>query len=312
MVHRTLESIITLAATGCILLGCETSNTSTGLTAEPTIMTANHASPPAPLHTPEPAPKSLQVPGFASFIDDGRLWVFADGSQDMAEFLRSGEPAKSITRIGAGPGGITIRSVDAETIDAYLTSRPGFETIIKDGRLWVFKSSDIENIAEFKRTGEPAKSVTRIGAGPRGMTIRSVDGATIDAYLTSRPGFETFIKDGRLWVFRSLDTENISEFLRTGEPAKSVTRIGAGPNGMTIRSVDGESIDAYLAARPGFETFITDGRLWVFRAWDVENVTEFLRTGEPAKSVTRIGAGPNGMTIRSVDAASLDAYLAMP
>ena len=59
--------------------------------------------------------------GFHSEVDgDGRLWVFRDGAAALDEFKTHGEPAKVVIRPGAGPGGVTIKSVDAETIDAYL------------------------------------------------------------------------------------------------------------------------------------------------------------------------------------------------
>ena len=54
---------------------------------------------------------------------------------------------------------------------------------------------------------------------------------------------------------------------------------------------------AYAAAKPGFYAQEVDGRLWVFRNDDMELLT-FLETGEPAKSVTMIGAGPKGETLR--------------
>jgi len=44
-------------------------------------------------------------------------------------------------------------------------------------------------------------------------------------------------------------SKELEEFKKQGEPAKQVTRIGAGPNGMTIRSSDASVIDAYLAAK---------------------------------------------------------------
>lgn len=183
-------------------------------------------------------------PGFVTWEEDGRLWVFDLTSVEAADFVTSGDLAKSVTRISAGPNGMTVRSSDAETIDAYLTARPGFAAFIVDGRLWVLVPGT-EAHAEFLQSGEPAKSVTRVGAGPNGMTIRSGDAETIDAYLAARDGFETFIVEGRLWVFRA-GAEELAEFKQFGEPAKSVTRVGAGPNGMTIRSVDGATIDAYL------------------------------------------------------------------
>jgi hypothetical protein len=64
----------------------------------------------------------------------------------------------------------------------------------------------------------------------------------------SKPGFYTQVKEGRLWVFRE-GSKELEEFKKHGEPAKQVTRIGAGPNGMTIRSSDASVIDAYLAAK---------------------------------------------------------------
>jgi hypothetical protein len=244
--------------------------------------------------------------GFVTSVVDGRLWVFEIISAAAAEFFTSGEPAKSVTRPGAGPSGMTIRSGDADTIEAYLATKPGFFAWPVDGRLWVFKS-DSGELAGFLGGGELAKSVTRPGAGPGGMTIRSEDSETIDLYLAARNGFETFIVDGRVWVFRA-GAEEIAEFKSNGELTKSVTRPGAGPGGMTIRSADSETIDLYLAARDGFETFIVDGRVWVFRA-GAEEIAEFKSNGELAKSVTRPGAGPGGMTIRSSDSETIDLYL---
>ena len=253
-----------------------------------------------------PDKEAHRKPGFVTWVEDGRLWVFGLTSVDAADFVKSGDLAKSVTRIAAGPNGMSVRSSDAETIDAYLTAKPGFATFIVDGRLWVLVPGT-EAHAEFLKSGEPAKSVTRVGAGPNGMTVRSGDIETIDAYLASKDGFATFVVDGRLWVFKA-DSEGLVEFKAHGEPAKSVTRVGAGPNGMTMRSDEVETIDAYLSAKGGFETFIVDGRLWVFRS-GAEELAEFQKFGEPAKSVTRVGAGPNGMTVRSVDGATIDAYL---
>lgn len=64
----------------------------------------------------------------------------------------------------------------------------------------------------------------------------------------AKPGFYTEIRDNRLWVFRE-GFKEIEEFKKTGEPAHQTTRIGAGPNGMTIKSSDGKVIDEYLAAK---------------------------------------------------------------
>ena len=59
---------------------------------------------------------------------------------------------------------------------------PGFVTEVEDGRLWVFKENSAE-LNEFKQHGEPAKQFTVIGAGPKGMTVKSADQQTLDEYL---------------------------------------------------------------------------------------------------------------------------------
>ena len=66
---------------------------------------------------------SYERAGFQVFQEDGRLWVFREGSEGLAEFQKNGEPAKSVTSIGTGPDGMSIRSVDMETIKAYLAAK---------------------------------------------------------------------------------------------------------------------------------------------------------------------------------------------
>lgn len=64
-----------------------------------------------------------------------------------------------------------------------------------------------------------------------------------------RPGFTTILdKHGRLWVFRA-ESKELAEFLEKGEPAKVVIRPKAGPDGLTLKSTDIETIEAYLAAK---------------------------------------------------------------
>lgn len=60
--------------------------------------------------------------------------------------------------------------------------------------------------------------------------------------------------------------------------------------------------------KPGFETFEVDGRLWVFKA-DSKDLEEFRKHGEPVKVYTEIGVGPNGMTVKSADEATVKAYV---
>ena len=120
--------------------------------------------------------------GFATRLKDGRLWVFYEGAKELEEYDKSGELAKQVVRVGIGPGGVTIKGPDADIILAYLEARPGFVTRGKDGRLWVFRAGDKE-LAEFDKTGEVAKQVTRAGAGPGGVTLKGPDVETLDEYL---------------------------------------------------------------------------------------------------------------------------------
>ena len=123
--------------------------------------------------------------GFYTTVRDGRLWVFEENSKDLATFLKHGDPVKQVTRIGVGPGGMTIRSSDANIINAYLAAKTGFFTKHEEGRLWVFRAGSPE-LTSFLEKGEPAKQVTRIGVGPNGETVKSPDGSVIDAYLNAQ------------------------------------------------------------------------------------------------------------------------------
>ncbi|MFP3939362.1 MAG: hypothetical protein ACLF0P_03565 [Thermoanaerobaculia bacterium] len=123
-------------------------------------------------------------PGFHAALEDGRLWVFREGSEDLARFLEHGEPAKQVVRPGAGPGGMTLKSVDGETLTEYLLTRPGFWVRVEDGRLWVFREGS-EELTRFLEHGEPAKQVVRPGAGPDRITLKAVDVETLDAYLAA-------------------------------------------------------------------------------------------------------------------------------
>ena len=39
---------------------------------------------------------------FSTYMEDGRIWVFETGSKAHDSFLSVGEPAKSVTILGAG------------------------------------------------------------------------------------------------------------------------------------------------------------------------------------------------------------------
>jgi hypothetical protein len=82
---------------------------------------------------------------------------------------------------------------------------------------------------------------------PATADVAAPKAASADAPIPQKDGFVTKVVDKRIWVFRA-GTPELGEFEKTGDLAKQVTRIGAGPNGMTIKGPDGDTIDAYLKA----------------------------------------------------------------
>ena len=82
---------------------------------------ADSATKGAPADPPAPA---FERAGFYTELDkDGRLWVFKAGSAELAEFKAEGKPARHVVRPAAGPGGVTLKAVDFETLDAYQAAR---------------------------------------------------------------------------------------------------------------------------------------------------------------------------------------------
>ncbi|PQO46942.1 hypothetical protein [Blastopirellula marina] len=250
---------------------------------------------------------AFDKPGYVTFEDDGRLWVFELTNPNLADFLTIGELTKQVIRPGVGPSGMTLKSDEMETILGYVAAKPGFLTAIEDGRVWVLREGS-DAAKEFAAAGEPAKQVIRPGVGPMGTTLKSDDAATIAAYRYEKPGFHASVDgDGRVWVFAA-DGDAWQEFCDKGEPAAHVTKIGVGPNRETLKTRDAGVIEDYLVAQPGYVTKIIDGRLWVMRA-DSSDLKEFAANNDLAKHVTRIGAGPMGMTIKSPDAETIDYYM---
>jgi hypothetical protein len=128
---------------------------------------------------------AASFPGFKTFTDDGRLIVFREEDAEAATYPQHRELGKSVTRIGAGPGGATLRAPDADTLEAFLLSGKGYVVRLQEGRLWVFAAESPE-WREFLQHGEPGKSVTRVGAGPDGKTVKAPDAAVLDGWLASR------------------------------------------------------------------------------------------------------------------------------
>ncbi|MDH4608667.1 hypothetical protein [Pseudomonas sp. BN102] len=55
-------------------------------------------------------------PGFVTKVEDGRLWVFREGSQELMDFKANGEPAKQFTYVGTGTEGMTVKAVDEKAL----------------------------------------------------------------------------------------------------------------------------------------------------------------------------------------------------
>ncbi len=208
-----LRHLTLAAALAAGLVGCESSPSITG----------------TPNKEPALAAAAAAEPTFITEMEDGRLWVFrGDKKPEKSE--------KHVTLIGAGPGGVTLKSPDRETLMAYLTHKPGFQTELEDGRLWVFKAGAKKEKSE--------KHVTLIGAGPQKMTIKAPDMETAMAYVVAAPGFVTELEDGRVWVFRK------GAAVPAEKPEKHITLVGAGPRGMTLKGLDRDTLDAYRSALP--------------------------------------------------------------
>jgi len=58
-------------------------------------------------------------------------------------------------------------------------NKAGFEAHVEN-------KANSPELAAFKAQGEPAVSVSRIGEGPEGMTVRSHSQDIIDAYLSAK------------------------------------------------------------------------------------------------------------------------------
>lgn len=66
---------------------------------------------------------SYSKPGFYTHVHDGRLWVLKEGDKDISVVAKNQEPKVVVTRIGEGPNGMTVKSNDAQTLDAYLKAK---------------------------------------------------------------------------------------------------------------------------------------------------------------------------------------------
>lgn len=116
--------------TSAVITGCTGIGTGVKTSSEPAVQAAAQSAPasaPAVQAAPAAAPVAGTVdlsryekPGFAVFMEDGRLWVFKADSKELAEFLAKGEPARQVIRPGAGPFGLTVKATDAVILDEYM------------------------------------------------------------------------------------------------------------------------------------------------------------------------------------------------
>lgn len=148
---------------------------------------AIEASAPAPARGTGASEPGTHRPGFYTREVDGRLWVFRTDDMRLYWFLESGssgpgEPAESVTLVGAGPGGRTLRGPDRDTLLAYLASKPGFQVEVLDGGVWVFRR-DGADLERFRAGEELAAEVIFVGAGPLGATLRAAEREVLEDYL---------------------------------------------------------------------------------------------------------------------------------
>ncbi|MDD1012765.1 hypothetical protein [Pseudomonas rubra] len=77
------------------------------------------------------------------------------------------------------------------------------------------------------------------------LVLSSLFAGAANASQYDKPGFVTEVEDGRLWVFRA-DSQELKDFKASGEPAKQFTDIGTGPEGMTVKAADEQTLKEYL------------------------------------------------------------------
>lgn len=170
------------------------------------------------------------------------------------------------------------------------------------------RGNNVVVVNEEPQRAEPASGTARpavpgsssAGDAPA-VTAAAKRRAQAEGYTLD--GFRVYADDERLWVFKA-GSDDLKSYLEKGEPAKRVTLIGQGPNGITLMGSDSAVMKSYAdAARysvPGFVVQGHEGRLWVFKRGSAA-YKSFREKGEPAKRVTLVGAGPNGTTLMGAD-----------
>lgn len=160
-------------------------------------------------------------PGFiADYDEEGYLWVLK-ADQEKSD--------KHYTAVSQGPMRTSVKATDRDTAIEYLAAKPGYQTTLIDGYLWVLEPGDKPN----------DKHVTFVGLGPMGTSVKANDRDLLLAYYVAEPGFDTEIEEGRIWVLAPGETKS----------DKHVTLINKGPRNMTLKGVDRDTLNRYMAAR---------------------------------------------------------------
>ena len=147
------------------------------------------------------------------------------------------------------------------------------------------------------------------GANEGGGGVRSAGSSASVAYeelggSKARAGFAVYEVDGKTWVFRR-DSKDHTAFKSHGPSDKHSTKFA---NGMAVKGPDLDTINAYLAAKPGFAVDVTEGRLWVYRAGSKEWM-DHQKNGPSDKHVTIFH---EGRALKGPDVETLRAYVAAP
>jgi hypothetical protein len=134
------------------------------------------------------ATQSYDKPGYVAFEQDGRLWVFPEGSEAATRYSGHEKPEKHVTRVSACIDRATIKSVEAQTLNDFIATNDHSGFVMdedEEGRLWVFKKGS-EAAGKYVSQPKPEKHVTQIGACLERKTVKALNQEDIEGYLRAR------------------------------------------------------------------------------------------------------------------------------
>lgn len=131
-----------------------------------------------------------------------------------------------------------------------------YQEVYKDGRLYVFASSDRK--ADFEKSGELGVGIIKIGYGSDGKTVIFDSEDAIIEYESRQikellkkvniTGYKECKKDGRLYVF--ISPTRMASFEKSGELGPGIIKIGYGVNGETVVFDSDEAVKEYNNRHP--------------------------------------------------------------